>query len=336
VAKASADETIEARRELVSLSGQVMGTLRYMSPEQTQGTSDAIDGRTDIYSLGVILYELVTGDVPYPTSSVDIATAIENIRETAPPRPSKLCKTVGFEIDAIIAKAMEKEPVRRYQSVSELLQDIEAWLDKRPISARSHSSLYVIRKLAFRHRVTSLTILSLLAMSIGLSIISYAQYRWESNNANWLRSLNSQFQTENAALQQAAKESRSRIHQQALGWFLMEWHANHIDRASELRQQVVDGTGGCAESEAMTFLLDDSYSVDQLIKNTSPDTQSLAHYVAGERALKAGRTEEAIQAFQLCNSMPGGHWKASAETRLKTLAGVMTSPGEERTSRPAD
>src|SRR6185369_6715521 len=116
LAKAIGDEGAESEAGMASLTGHLMGTLRFMSPEQTTGEPNAIDIRTDVYSLGIILYELLTGKPPYDTGRKDITTALRNIRETDPPQPSKCDRHINSELSAIVMKAVAKEPERRYQS----------------------------------------------------------------------------------------------------------------------------------------------------------------------------------------------------------------------------
>jgi hypothetical protein len=94
-----------------------------------------------------------------------------------PLRPSKVRNDLSSELDVIILKAMAKEPKRRYQSANEFNEDLQAWLDGRPISARSDSALYVLRKLASRHYFHTFVIMALLAAITGFGFISYYQYQ---------------------------------------------------------------------------------------------------------------------------------------------------------------
>ena len=134
--------------------GKIWGTLPYMSPEQTRGDSRDIDFRSDVYSLGVVLYELLTGSKPYDTQTGSLVQAIQTICE-APPRPLK--ETAGgtaidADLQTIVAKALEKEPDQRYQTAMALAEDVERWLARRPILAHPPSTFYQLRKLAARHR----------------------------------------------------------------------------------------------------------------------------------------------------------------------------------------
>ncbi len=127
------------------------GTLAYASPEQVGGDPERIDVRTDVYSLGVILFELLTGTYPYEISG-SISEVVRNIEHAEPVRPSSLEPAIGYEAETIILKALAKEPERRYQSAGELARDVDDFLAGRPISARSNSAWYLVRKMARRHK----------------------------------------------------------------------------------------------------------------------------------------------------------------------------------------
>jgi serine/threonine protein kinase/Flp pilus assembly protein TadD len=133
--------------------GRIQGTLAYMSPEQARGDSSRIDHRSDIYSLGVILYEMLTGMRPYDVRQALIHQALRVICEDDPIRPSVLLPRLRGDLETILLKALEKSPNRRYQSVSEFLGDIERFLANKPILARPPTATYQLKKLIVRHKV---------------------------------------------------------------------------------------------------------------------------------------------------------------------------------------
>ena len=137
--------------QTLSADGEVTGTPAYMSPEQAAGHHGRLDTRTDVYSLGVVLYELLTGDFPYDVTTSTLQT-LENIRASEPIRPSKFVRHLDRDIQAIVLKALAKEPEDRYQSAAEMVSDIRNWLAGLPIRARSHSSIYLLRKILSKQR----------------------------------------------------------------------------------------------------------------------------------------------------------------------------------------
>ncbi len=169
-------------RSLFTALGTVAGTPLYMSPEQVAGNALDIDTRADIYSLGVILYELLTGSTPIRREMFNQAAADEMvrlIREVEPPTPSsristsdklnlpsiaatrqtepaRLSRFVRGDLDWIVMKALAKERNRRYESAIALAQDIERFMNHEPVTAGPPAALYRFRKFARRHR-TALT-----------------------------------------------------------------------------------------------------------------------------------------------------------------------------------
>jgi serine/threonine protein kinase/tetratricopeptide (TPR) repeat protein len=194
VAKATGQQLTE--KTLFTQFAQMVGTPLYMSPEQAEMTSIDVDTRSDVYSLGVLLYELLTGTTPLDKERLKSSPFDEMrriIREEEPPKPSTRLSTIGKpariasargksdhrhlgqfirgDLDWIVMKALEKERSRRYETASGLARDIERYLRDEPVEASPPSARYRLQKFVRRNKgpvvATSLIVLSLVAGLIG-------------------------------------------------------------------------------------------------------------------------------------------------------------------------
>jgi len=153
--------------------GAVMGTPAYMAPEQSRGEIDKLDRRTDVYSLGATLYEILAGQPPFlGESSVSI---LMKVVSEEPSALRKLDSHVPEDVETIVMKCLEKEPGRRYESARALAEDLHRYLEGEPILARKASLSYRLLKQARKHRVAVLTgsvMLVILLVMLGLLIRS--------------------------------------------------------------------------------------------------------------------------------------------------------------------
>ncbi len=152
-----------------TLPGQLIGTLAYMSPEQISGDPRQLDTRSDVYALGVIGYELLAGRVPFDVSTKTIPQAARTITEEEPPSLGTINRVFRGDLATIVAKALEKDKNRRYQSASGLAEDIRRYLADQPILARPATTFYQLRKFARRNRPLVAGVLTAFAaLTLGL------------------------------------------------------------------------------------------------------------------------------------------------------------------------
>ena len=231
VAKAMGQRLTE--RTLATGFGNIVGTLDYMSPEQAEFNAMDVDTRADIYSLGVLLYELLTGTTPLTHERLKRAAmeeALRLIREEDPPKPSsrlsetkeslasisaqrklepaRLTKEVRGDLDWIVMKALEKDRNRRYATPGNFADDIERYLRSEAILARPPSALYRLTKFAQRRRMAVLTVVAVvLALLLGTVVASWQAV--VANNAK-LQALGAADAEKNAKSVALDKEAETR------------------------------------------------------------------------------------------------------------------------------
>ena len=185
-----------------SVTGNLVGTLPYMSPEQTRGNPDEIDTRTDVYALGVMLYEMLTGRHPYPTEGA-MADVVRNITDAAPGRPSRSWTSEGgvrarshgafgtrpnhcpldFEIDTIALKALAKDREQRYDSAGQFARDLRRYLNGEQIVARRASVWYQLRVFSRRNKA----VVGAVAAVLLVLLLATAAVTWQWRRAEKMR-----------------------------------------------------------------------------------------------------------------------------------------------------
>ena len=153
VARSTESDSVTAT--LATEAGQLIGTLQYMSPEQVELDPGDLDTRSDVYALGVILYELLVNKLPYDLTRASLTQAGQLIKETQPARLSEINATLKGDLETICLKALEKERDQRYQSVGDLSEDIRRYLADEPIMARPPTRAQQIRRFVRKNKAAS-------------------------------------------------------------------------------------------------------------------------------------------------------------------------------------
>jgi hypothetical protein len=226
-----------------------------------------------------------------------MADTLHNILSVDPVRPSRVIRSLDRDIDAMVLKALAKEPDDRYQSVAELRGDIDRWLTGQPLLARSYSSLYLLHKVIVRHRYTSTVVLLLMLIVLGfLGVSLQLVVRLRQSN----QELQGQREQLTTTIGDFTRDAQSIVFSQ----FLKCWHSDQLTQAALLSRAFGPRT---REAEAIRFFED-----DRPLAEKSPEFQNgpfknepcFWQFLLAEHYLKDGKRLEAAKAYQACLSDP--------------------------------
>lgn len=319
--------------ERLTLTNEVMGTLAYMSPEQARGEQAAIDTRTDVYALGAILYEILTGALPFDLSG-GMWEALRRVAEGEPAPPISTWSTTGVkraashrlrrggcpiddDVQTIILRAMARDPDRRYQGAGGLAEDVRRYLAGEAIEAKRDSRLYVLRKTLRRNLPAVLIGLSVLTIAVSAGAIAISQWldarRADANAAR--ESADARMETE-----QWSTIAMPTIRRTCFSALLTDYRAQNDAMAAVWAARLRDA-GPSPEATAANYLLREGATTadaEALVNALSAsDGRIIAYLAIGERATREGDSGTARTAYQAALALdPSEWWRPVIRDRL--------------------
>lgn len=316
-------------------TGDPMGTLRYMSPEQAAGNRDELDHRTDIYSLGATLYELLT---LRPAIGGDgYREMLNNVALHDPPSPRTLEPTVPVELDTIIRKAIAKIPAERYSRAGDLADDLQAWLDDKPIAAKPPTALERLSK--WRRRNSGLVAVAsifLLLATLGLAATTLLIWREQQRTAAALDRETHQRQQAQRSFQQArsAVDTFSQLSESELAYRpdLQDVRRSFLEASLEFYQDFLldraDDPTLAKELEAASRRVEKMVDELRILESISPLRALADERVQRELDMESHQAEEVLAAFDDFNQQ--------RRSMANPFVGTLTTDHDEMTTMARD
>ncbi|MBX3373091.1 MAG: tetratricopeptide repeat protein [Phycisphaeraceae bacterium] len=278
-----------------TVAGQLVGTVPYMSPEQIGGDPHAIDTRTDVYAIGVIAYELLTGRLPHDSTQGSLIDLARTIAESDAPALGRLRRDLRGDVETIVARAMEREPDDRYPSAADLAADIRRYLNDEPIVARPPGRVEQVLRFSRRNRAlvggTMATVLALLAgiIATGAGFAQAVRQRDRvSQQAERLRRAESDATAaRDAAMALLESAQREAAKAQAINRFLVRDLLGAADPAVAMGEVV----------PVELVLAEAARRVDTALAD-EPELAAFVRLTLGRTLLNLGRFSDALHQFE--------------------------------------
>lgn len=177
-----AKRAIEGAALPITETGQFLGSLPWVAPEQAEGRQSTIDARTDVYALGMMLYFVLTGGFPYSVSG-SVREVLDHIINDVPVRPARKHRAIDDEMETMILKCLQKDRDRRYQTAGDFARDLRCYLSGEPIEAKRDSTIYLLRK-QLRRNLVPFSIAGAFLVTIVVALVVSAA-EWHRAETQW-------------------------------------------------------------------------------------------------------------------------------------------------------